>query len=107
MENVPGKMWKIVKEPRVMNIAIAALAMTSVSLAFYPAQTKNVFTDIAKAIPMPTREQVKFAAYLTIMAHIASFALRAEGRFSNYNLMQAWYGKFTSVAAYLAAAQRA
>jgi hypothetical protein len=91
IENFPGKVWSLMKEPRWMTIVITNISLASVSYLFYRNESIQALKAVVAYIPVPTREQVKFAAYLTIVAHIVSAAFRAYGRFRNDDLMDSWY----------------
>lgn len=91
IENLPNKIWPLVKDPRIVTVALTALALSAVSFAFYPLGTVNFFTRLMGILPWPTKEEFKFAAYLAIVSQIVSAALRAEGRFCNTELREKWY----------------
>lgn len=91
LENFPGKVWSLMKEPRWITIVLTNLSLSAVSYAFYPQQFKEVVKAVIIQLPVLSRETVKFGVYITLVAHIVSSALRAYGRFRNDNLMQAWY----------------
>lgn len=91
IENFPGKVWNLMKEPRWITIALTQISLASVTYLFYPKITFDAVKLVAGKIPMPSREQVKFAVYLTLIAHIVSAAFRAYGRFRNEELMDSWY----------------
>jgi hypothetical protein len=91
IENFPGKMWSLMKEPRWITLALTQIALATTSYLFYPKETLFYAKAAIEKLPLPTRETVKFAAYLTVVAHIISAALRAYGRFRNEELMDDWY----------------
>lgn len=95
-ENLPQKAWKLMKEPRWINFVFTTLALVGVTYAFYPQATIEAAKRLARAIPLPTVEQVKFGAYVTCIHHILSAAFRAEGRFSNTDLMNKFYKNETT-----------
>ena len=91
IENFPGKVWRMMKEPRWITFVLTQISLTTVTYLFYPKFTLEKINIVLVKIPLPNREQVKFALYLTIVAHIVSAAFRAYGRFRNDDLMEAWY----------------
>jgi len=91
VENFPGKVWSLMKEPRWITLALTNISLVGVTYLFYPKISMQAVKAVAVQIPLPSREEVKFAAYITIVAHIVSCAFRAYGRFRNDDLMEAWY----------------
>jgi len=91
LENFPGKVWKLMKEPRWITLALTQISLVGVTYLFYPKYSLDLAKNLLVKIALPTIEQAKFALYLTIVAHIVSAALRAYGRFRNDDLMNAWY----------------
>lgn len=92
LEKFPGKIWKLMKEPRWITLALTAIALATVSFAFYPQQTIDLANYAIRSIPLPSLAQVKFGTYLFTVGNILSFSARAYGRFSNEDLMTSWYG---------------
>jgi len=92
LENFPGKVWSMMKNPRWITFALTTISLMSVSYLFYPRVTVETLRKLGALIPLPSMENVKFAAYLFTVGNIISAALRAEGRFSNQQLMDQWYG---------------
>lgn len=86
---------KSFQDPRVVTIALTALALIATSLIFYPATTvaaaSCTFTAIATAIKWVPLWAVKFSAYLATCATIVGAGLRAGGRFNNKALMKEFY----------------
>lgn len=91
IENFPHKAWSLVKEPRWITLVLTKIALAGTTYLFYPKESILYAKLAISQVPLPSREAVKFAAYLTIVAHIVSAALRAYGRFRNDDLMDAWY----------------
>ena len=91
IENLPGKVWRLMKEPRWVTVVLTQIALVGTTYLFYPRELLFYAKKVITYIPIPSREAVKFAVYLTIIAHIVSAAFRAYGRFSNKPLMDAWY----------------
>lgn len=92
-QNVPGKLWALVTDPRVVTIAITAFALIANSYMFYPVETPlylNMAWEVLPTVPLWT---IKFAAYLFCVETIAAYAIRAEGRFWNGKLMDQFYGR--------------
>jgi hypothetical protein len=91
IENFPGKVWSLMKEPRWVTFVLAQIALAGTSYLFYPKESLFYANVAISKLPLPSRETAKFAVYLTIVAHIVSAALRAYGRFRNDELMDDWY----------------
>ena len=87
---------KAFKDPRVVTIALTVLALLAVSFAFYPSTTylatKAVCLFIGEMIKHIPFWAVKLSAYILTCSSIIGFGLRAEGRFTNSDLMKQFYG---------------
>lgn len=87
---------KAFKDPRVVTIALTALALLAASFAFYPivtfTTTKAAFIFVGELIKHVPFWAVKLSAYLLTCTAIVGCGLRAEGRFTNSNLMKQFYG---------------
>lgn len=87
---------KSFKDPRVVTIALTALALLVASFAFYPTTTylatKAACIFAAELIKVIPFWAVKLSAYILTCSTIVGFGLRAEGRFTNANLMKQFYG---------------
>lgn len=92
LEKFPGKVWTLMKNPRWITLVLTTISLLSVSYLFYPRITAETLKRVVAAIPLPTWETVKFGTYLFTVGNIIAAALRAEGRFSNKELMDRWYG---------------
>lgn len=91
IENFPGKAWRLMKEPRWITFVLTQISLAATTYLFYPKESLIYAKVAISKLHLPSREAVKFVAYLTIVAHIVSAALRAYGRFRNDDLMDAWY----------------
>ncbi len=91
LENFPGKIWRLMKEPRWITLALTTISMSAVSYVFYSRESTRLAKAVWHHVQLPSVESVKFVAYLTIIGHIVSAAFRAYGRFRNDDLMDAWY----------------
>jgi len=91
IEEFPLKIWAVVQDPKVVTVALTALALVAVSFAFYPAISLAFCKAAVAALPLPPLWAVKFGAYLATCAVIIAAALRAEGRFWNDALMAKFY----------------
>ncbi len=91
IENFPKKAWRLMKEPRWITLVLTKIALAGTTYLFYPKESIFYAKAIISKLPLPSQETLKFAAYLTIVAHIVSAALRAYGRFRNNDLMDSWY----------------
>lgn len=87
---------KSFKDPRVVTVALTALALLSASFGFYPTTTwlatKAAYTFVAKLIAQIPFWAVKLSAYIATCSMIVGHGLRAEGRFTNSDLMKQFYG---------------
>ncbi len=87
VEELPRKVWKFVRDPRVVTIALTAFAMIATSFAFYPATTLAVIKGAITLLPKVPFWAAKFALYIATISTILSYSLRAQGRFWNEALM--------------------
>lgn len=90
IENFPGKVWRLLNEPRFVTVFLAKISLVANTYLFYPQFTKELASSLIGHIALPSREQLKFALYITISAHIIFAALRAYGRLSNEELYNDW-----------------
>ena len=83
------------QDPRVVTIALTALAMLAVTLCFYPVATAAAITAGAIAVKALVASipvwGVKLSAYVLTCSTILGSGLRAGGRFANSSLMKAFY----------------
>lgn len=93
VEDLPGKLWRGLKDPRVVTLGLTALALLGTSIAFYPVTTLALVKTAVALIPLPPLWAVKFSAYIFTVGLIISGAARAQGRFFNTALMEAFYGQ--------------
>lgn len=91
VEHLPRHIWNGLKEPRVVTIVLTTFALIATSFAFYPVTTALMMKIAIATIPCPPLWAVKFALYLHTCSLIVSTALRAEGRFTNRQLMESFY----------------
>jgi hypothetical protein len=91
---LPQHIRSALNNPKVITVALTALALLTVQFAFYPTATylaaQAVFTFAAQYI---TASGVKIAIYAAIQTAITGIGVRALGRFSNDELMDKWYNK--------------
>jgi len=87
---------KSLKDPRVMTIALTALALLATTFAFYPSATIAALSTVSKfiwtALKSVPWQTVRLTAYINICLGIIGCGLRAEGRFTNADLMKEFYG---------------
>ena len=88
---IPNAISGCLKDPRVVTVALTALALITISLAFYPITTALYLQAAWAAMPLPSFGAVKFAVYLWSCAAVVSLAARAQGRFCNAELMERFY----------------
>jgi hypothetical protein len=92
VEEFPRKVWHVAKDPRVVTIALTAMALLATSFIFYPSTTWFVVRTVITSCIVPPLWAVKFSAYIATVGIIVAGACRAEGRFINSKLMKAFYG---------------
>jgi hypothetical protein len=90
VKELPKKIWVMMKDPRVVTVALTALALVTTSLFFYPGLTCSLVVHVFKLIPNPCT-YLWFASYIYVVGAIVSGACRAEGRFWNTKLMNEFY----------------
>ncbi len=88
LENIPGKVWGVLNNPRWINLALTITSMVAVSRFFYPQQTLSALNYVIKLIPVPSRETMELGAYIFTMTNIFGFFLRAASRLNNDQLMK-------------------
>jgi hypothetical protein len=92
VRGLPKKVWKMANDPKVITVALTALAMLSVQMAFYPAATalaaKTAVAYVAAHVPFET---AKFGAYCLSMLFVVGMGTRTLGRFTNVKLMTSFY----------------
>lgn len=93
LEKFPGKVWKVMKDPRVVTIALTALALLAASFAFYPVTTFLIIKAALALLPVIPFWTIHLSAYIATVGLIISTACRAEGRFMNSELMKEFYSK--------------
>jgi len=81
IDELPSKIGNFIRNPRVVTIALTALAILAVSLAFYPTLTPIYLKLAISAIPLPPAWVVKFALYLLSVETILGYSVRAQSRF--------------------------
>jgi len=92
LENIPRKVWQMATEPRVVTIALTAMTLFSITLAFYPVTTYLATYDVVVFVVTNTPFwAVKLAVYIALVETTIAKALRAYGRFSNQALMDKFY----------------
>ncbi len=91
VEELPKKIWKVLKEPRLVSLALTILALGAVSFAFYPATSLAVVKAGIALLPQIPFWAAKFSIYLLTCETILSYGLRAQGRFWNKPLREAFY----------------
>lgn len=89
-ETFPGKVWNVISDPRVVSVALCALALGGISYLFYPSLTMNTANSLLGRITLPTSEQLKLALTVVLSINIVAATLRALGRFTNAELVAAW-----------------
>ena len=85
---LPKKIIKILKNPKVITVALTAISMLAVQTAFYPAITARVTKSVILALSSYIKPwAVKMALYISTQSYLFGMGLRSLGRFSNQELM--------------------
>lgn len=92
IEHLPGKIVRVLKDPRVVTFALTVFALIGDSYLFYPTHTTNVLRAVVDILPQIPVWAPRLALYILSVITILSYAARAEGRFMNKNLMDRFYG---------------
>jgi hypothetical protein len=86
---LPKELLHLFQKPRVVVVALTALALLAVQFTFYPVATalavRSSFYWIAKWI---TLEQIHFGLYLASMSYVLGTGLLAFGRLSQDAVVQ-------------------
>lgn len=89
---LPEKIVRWMKDPKVITVALTALAMLAVQFAFYPVSTyfatKTVVVFVVNHFPLST---AKVVAYALTMLGVLGMGVRTYGRFENKSLMDHFY----------------
>lgn len=85
------------QDPRYVTVALTALALLGNSALFYPTETKQlvdrVVTEVQKILEhVDLAKWIRCGAFATSTIAIAGYGLRAEGRWTNTELMKNFYG---------------
>jgi hypothetical protein len=91
VEKLPVKVWDVLKDPRIVTIALTSFAMLAASFLFYPSLTYQNIKAIVELLPPIPFWAIRFSAYIFTIGTILAAGLRAGGRFSNTTLMNAFY----------------
>ena len=89
---LPRHIVKAFANPKVVTVALTALALLAVQFAFYPIATtlaiKSICIFIARHLSLWA---VKLASYILVQSAILGLGTRALGRFCNSDLMNRWH----------------
>lgn len=91
VEKFPRKIWTIMKDPKVVTIALTAFALLATSFVFYPITTYLLIKAGLALLPTVPYWAVHLSVYIATISVILSTACRAEGRFLNSKLMNEFY----------------
>ena len=85
------------QDPRYVTIALTATALLANSAIFYPTATRAVAVSVVTEVQnlllkIDLAEWIRAGAYVGTCTAITGFGLRAEGRFTNEELMKQFYG---------------
>ncbi|MCB1081542.1 MAG: hypothetical protein KDK63_00200 [Chlamydiia bacterium] len=92
IEELPGHIKDAIQNPQVVIIALFVLAEVANAYLFYSVQTKYYLKKMILALPLPTSEQVRFGAWILASETIFAYSVRAQGRYMNEDLKNAFYG---------------
>ena len=85
---LPKYIIKILKNPKVITVALTELSMLAVKTAFYPAITARVTKSAILVLSSYIKPwAVKMALYISTQSYLLGMGLRSLGRFSNQELM--------------------
>lgn len=87
IRDVPRYVKNFITDPRVVTVALTALALVADSFLFYPTTTLYTLKAAYAFLPHIPLWAVKFACYIVTVETIISAFLRAQGRFFNEQLM--------------------
>ncbi len=87
VEEFPKKIIKMLRDPRIVTIALTAFAMIATSFTFYPKHTTIHVKAAIALFPEIPYWAAKFTVYVATMTTIFLYSLRAQGRFWNEALM--------------------
>lgn len=90
-EELPGKVYNALSDPRVVVIALTILSQLAISLVFYPYATVNFVRAAVAILPHIPGWAIRFSAYIYISTINVSYGTRALGRVSNQSLMRVFY----------------
>lgn len=82
-------LFREIRNP-IMIIALTALALLGVSIAFYPATALNVIASVCPILLKTKPWMARFALYLLCQSTILGIGLRTLGRLNNDLLVKAW-----------------
>lgn len=88
---VSREIFRSIKDPRIITIAIAVLAMAATSYVFYPALAAFYAKAAITMSPFPSFAAIKLGTYLLCIETILGYTIRAESRFCNSELMNQVY----------------
>lgn len=91
-EELPGKLKRVAKDPRVVTLALTALALYTVSFGFYNQITRELTKRAIQALPQISGKVVRFALWAFTMNTIVGYHNRAQGRFWNTSLTDQFWG---------------
>lgn len=96
VEELPRKVVRFCHDPKVVTIALTALALIAVTVGFYPITTYTTINAVILLLPVIPFWAAKFSVYIATVGLILSTSMRAMGRFVNSDLMNTFYGKETN-----------
>lgn len=93
VEKFPRKVWHVMKDPRVVTLALTSFALLGTSFVFYPTASYHAVKSAIALLPKVPLWTVRLSAYIVTCALIVATTCRAEGRFRNSKLMDEFNGK--------------
>lgn len=89
--HLPGLIRRACKDPRVLTVALGALAMLADSYLFYPKETHECIKQAITYLNFITLERARFAGWVGSLYQIAAVTTRALGRAFNSEYMDQFY----------------
>jgi hypothetical protein len=94
VEDLPRKIWPFVTNPKVVSTALTAFGLLVNSFVFYPTKTFRTVKFVVSFIKIPFWA-IRFTAYIVTCELMIATYLRAQGRFTNTELMNEFNRKYT------------
>jgi hypothetical protein len=93
VEKLPNKLWKTIKDPKIVTLSLTIFALLADSFVFYPSKTTQVLKTGFALLPTIPFWSVRLSLYILSVQTILATFLRAEGRFLNEELKNRFYAQ--------------